>query len=146
MNRCNQCGGDYCIDDLLSTEDGSGEYRCKGCNVGRPIQESDYPAFMHWVNVQPADAIIARSCHGGLCVVARWYSQVTGNLVAVTILKHYLSEEDINTQNWQYNPSWVKGITEALDKHTGGYTQDVTQHEFVIQVLPIAYRWGVPKI
>lgn len=115
-------------------------------NEIQPIQEEDYPAFMQWVHRQPVESIIAKSCHAGLCAVARWYSEVTGQLVAVTILKHFLNEEALNTQDYHYNPYWVRGITEALDKYTCGRIEDVKQWQFVNEVLPIAYRWGVSEL
>lgn len=112
----------------------------------QPIQEEDYPKFMAWVHSQPADTVIATSCHSLTCVVARWYCEVTDHPVYVTILKHFLSENDLINDNYQYNPYWVRGVTEALDKYAEGYTRDITQQEFVNNVLPLAYRWGVSKL
>lgn len=114
-------------------------------NQPQPIQEDDYSAFMQWVNSQPADAIIGKSCHAGLCAIARWYSEVTKSHVDVTIIKHFLSEEDFNNQNYHYNPFWASRIAEAMDKYAGGQIRDITQQEFITQVLPLAYKFGLSE-
>lgn len=114
-------------------------------NQPQPIQEEDYPAFMQWVNSQPADSIIATSCDAEHCIVARWYSEQVGHPVYVNIKCHYLSEDDLNNLRWQYNPLWAMDITQALDRHTCMNHRDITQAEFVTQVLPVAYRLGLPE-
>lgn len=143
--RCNQCGGDYCADDLLSVNDGSGEYRCKYCNTGRPIEEKDYLAFMHWINLHQPTDVIGTMCHAGDCPITRWYRSVTGQQAYVSIRMHYLSEEDLNNHAYQHNPYWAMTISEAMDKYAEMEHKPITQEEFVTQVLPIAHHLGLPE-
>lgn len=114
-------------------------------NEPQPIQEEDYPVFMQWVNSQPAGAIVGTTCHLGDCPVARWYSTKIDGPVYVSILKHFLSYEELCSHTYQYNPSWVQNVAIATDQYGELEREPITQEEFITQVLPMAYRFGLPE-